>query len=141
MIASEKFSDAYLKFTLVFNQFEVREEDHIICVPEKIIRYIQNDQFFCTPKLKIQNNQNLEIIYSGHWNFSKGPDFTRATIKVNGKVYEGGVDLYVYATDGKATGIQKIRISTKSFCKSICGKVEKSYQRGLARYASIVQAE
>jgi hypothetical protein len=40
MIATEKFSDAYLKFTRVFNQFEVREEDHIICVPEKIIRYI-----------------------------------------------------------------------------------------------------
>ena len=49
MIAAEKFSDAYLKFTRVLNQFEVREEDHTIRVPEKVIRYIWNDQLFCTP--------------------------------------------------------------------------------------------
>jgi hypothetical protein len=40
MIPSEKFSDAYLKFTLVFNQFEVREEDNTTRVPEKSIRCI-----------------------------------------------------------------------------------------------------
>ena len=33
MIAAEKFSDAYLKFTRALNQFEVREEDHTIRVP------------------------------------------------------------------------------------------------------------
>jgi len=35
MIAAEKFSDAYLKFTCVLNQFELREEDHTIRAPEK----------------------------------------------------------------------------------------------------------
>ena len=84
MIAAEKFSDAYLKFTRVLNQFEVREEDHTIRVPEKVIRYIWNDQLFCTPKLKTQDDQNLEIIYPIYWNFGKGPDFTSATIKVKG---------------------------------------------------------
>ena len=49
MIAAEKFLDVYLKFTHVLNQFEVREEDHTIRVPEKVIRYIWNDQLFCTP--------------------------------------------------------------------------------------------
>lgn len=104
MIATETFSDAYLKFTKVFNQLEVREEDHTIRVPEKVIRCIWNDQLFCTPKLKTQDGQNLEIIYPGYWNFGKGPDFTRATIKVNDKLYEGDVELHVYATDWESHG-------------------------------------
>ena len=53
MIAAENFLDAYLKFTRVLNQFEVREEDHTIRVPEKVIRYIWNNQLFCTQS---QNN-------------------------------------------------------------------------------------
>jgi len=100
----EKFSDSYLKFTRVLNQFEVREEDHAIRVPEKVIRCIWNDQLFCTPKLKNQDDHNLEIIYPGYWNFGKGPDFTSATIKVNGKVYERDVELHVYATDWENHG-------------------------------------
>ncbi|MEK9629216.1 MAG: DUF2851 family protein [Nitrospinota bacterium] len=99
MIVAERFSDAYLKSTRLLNQFEVREEDHTIRVPEKVIRCIWNDQLFCTPSLKTRDGQNLEIIYPGHWNFGKGPDFTSATIKVNGKTYEGDVELHVYASD------------------------------------------
>ena len=98
------FSDAYLKFTHLYNQLQVREEDNSIRVPEKVIRCIWNDQLFCTPSLKTREGQNLEIIYPGYWNFGKGPDFTSATIKVNGKVYEGDVKLHVYATDWNAHG-------------------------------------
>jgi hypothetical protein len=46
------FSDAYLKFTHLYNQLQVREEDNTIRVPEKVIRCIWNDQLFCTPSLK-----------------------------------------------------------------------------------------
>ncbi len=98
------FSDAYLKFTNLYNQLEVREEDNTIRVPEKVIRCIWNDQLFCTPSLKTQEGQDLEVVYPGYWNFGKGPDFTSATIKVNGKVYEGDVELHVYATDWNAHG-------------------------------------
>ena len=98
------FSDAFLKFTDIYNQLQVREEDHTIRVPEKVIRCIWNDQLFCTPSLKTKDDQDLEIIYPGYWNFGKGPDFTNATIKVNGKVCKGDVELHVYATDWKAHG-------------------------------------
>ncbi len=101
------FSDAYLKFTHLYNQLQVREEDNSIRVPEKVIRCIWNDQLFCTPSLKTREGQNLEIIYPGYWNFGKGPDFTSATIKVNGKVYEGDVELHVYATDWNAHGYSR----------------------------------
>lgn len=104
MIALESFSDSYLQFTQDFNQLQVREEDHTISVPEKVIRCIWNDQLFCSPTLKTKDNKDLEVIYPGYWNFGKGPDFTSATIKVNGKVYEGDVELHAYATDWDAHG-------------------------------------
>jgi hypothetical protein len=104
MTAPAEFSDTYLKFTQVYNQMQVREEDHTIRVPEKVIRCIWNDQLFCTPSLKTNDGQTLEIIYPGYWNFGKGPDFTSATIKVNGKTYEGDVELHVYSTDWNAHG-------------------------------------
>ena len=98
------FSDAYLKFTHLYNQPQVREEDNTIRIPEKVIRCIWNDQLFCTPSLKTREGQKLEIVYPGYWNFGKGPDFTSATIKVNGKIYEGAVELHVYSTDWNAHG-------------------------------------
>lgn len=97
-------TDSYLEFTETFNQLQVQEEDHTIRVPEKVIRYIWNDQLFCTSSLRTSDDRNLEIVYPGYWNFGKGPDFTNATIKVNGKVYEGDVELHVYSTDWKTHG-------------------------------------
>ena len=40
------FSDAYLKFTHLYNQPQAREEDNTIRIPEKVIRCIWNDQLF-----------------------------------------------------------------------------------------------
>ncbi len=98
------FSESYLEFTETYTQLQVQEEDHTIRVPEKVIRCIWSDQLFCTSSLKTSDDQSLEIVYPGYWNFGKGPDFTNATIKVNGKVYEGDVELHVYSTDWKAHG-------------------------------------
>ena len=124
MTAPAAFSDAYLKFTQVYNQMQVREEDHTIRVPEKVIRCIWNDQLFCTPSLKTQDGQNLEIVYPGYWNFGKGPDFTSATIKVDGKTYEGDVELHVHSTDWNAHGHSSTRTSITLSCMSICGRAE-----------------
>ncbi|MBT6345370.1 MAG: DUF2851 family protein, partial [Nitrospina sp.] len=93
------FSDTYLKFANACNQFEVQEDNHRIQVPEKIIRCIWNDQLFSTPALQTPEGQNLEIVDAGNWNFGNGPDFTNATLKVNGKIYTGDVQLDTYATD------------------------------------------
>jgi hypothetical protein len=99
MTSLAPFSDTYLKFTHRYNQLEVREDNHRIQVPEKIIRCIWNDQLFNTPALQTPGGQNLEIVDPGNWNFGKGPDFTGATLKINGTIYEGDVQLDTYATD------------------------------------------
>jgi hypothetical protein len=55
-----------LKFTRILNQFEFRAEDHTIPVPEKVIRCIWNDQFFCTPKLKTQDEGMFAVAFIGY---------------------------------------------------------------------------
>ena len=103
-LAANLFSDTYLKFTQVFSRIHVREDGPEIRIPEKTIRCIWNDQLFRTADLKTTDDENLEVIFPGYWNFGSGPDFKNAAIKVDGKTLEGDVEIHVYATDWKAHG-------------------------------------
>ena len=103
-ISPNLFSDAYLKFTHLFSQVQVCEEERRINVPEKTIRCIWNDQLFKTRQLKTTDGDDLEIVFPGYWNFGAGPDFKSAAIKVNGVIYEGDAEIHVYSTDWKAHG-------------------------------------
>ena len=98
----EHFTRVYLKFTKVYAQQEVRETEQDVRIPEKTIRCIWNDQLFKTKDLQCTDGEKLEIIFPGFWNFGSGPDFTKARIQVDGKIYEGDVELHVYSTDWKA---------------------------------------
>ena len=98
----EYFIDAYVKFNHLFSQVQVREEDFSVRVPEKTIRCIWNDQLLNRQKLKTTDQEDLEIVFPGYWNFGKGPDFKSAAIKINGHLYKGDVELHVYSTDWKA---------------------------------------
>ncbi len=98
------FSDIYIKFTDLFHQVQVREDQPEVRVPEKTIRCIWNDQIFNTHKLRTTEGADLEIIFPGYWNFGNGPDFKSAAIRVDGKTYEGDVEIHVYSSDWKAHG-------------------------------------
>ncbi|MFQ5449683.1 MAG: DUF2851 family protein [Nitrospinaceae bacterium] len=105
MIATQElFSEIYLQFTHWFSQVQVREEETGVRVPEKTIRCIWNDQLFHSGALKTTDQENLEILFPGYWNFGPGPDFRSAVIKVNGITYEGDVEIHVYSTDWKTHG-------------------------------------
>ena len=95
------FTDTYLRFTNQYFSSTVEEEDELK-IPEKVIRCIWNDQLFKTPHLKTPEDENLEVIFPGYWNFGPGPDFKSAAIKINGKLYEGDVELHVYGSDWKS---------------------------------------
>lgn len=101
-LSEHLFTDVYLKFTEMLSHGEVREEDAKIHVPEKTIRCVWNDQLFKKKILKTTGGRDLEVIFPGYWNFGKGPDFKSCAIKVDGKLYEGDVEIHVYATDWKA---------------------------------------
>ncbi len=98
----EFFSTTYYKFTRLYSALRVEEDEPQLRVPEKTIRCIWNDQLFKTGDLTTTDNESLKVVYPGHWNFGSGPDFTHAIIEVDGKAYEGDVELHVYSTDWKA---------------------------------------
>jgi len=95
------FTDTYLKFTNQYFNSTVEEEDELK-IPEKVIRCIWNDQLFKQSSLESPEGENLEVIFPGYWNFGPGPDFKSAAIKINGKLYEGDVELHVYGSDWKS---------------------------------------
>ncbi len=101
-VGKKYFTSVYLKFTQLYSQ--VQEDEPDIRIPEKTIRCIWNDQLFNTKQLQTTDEERLEIVFPGYWNFGGGPDFTRAVIKVNGKTYEGDVELHVYSSDWKCHG-------------------------------------
>ncbi|NIQ00404.1 MAG: DUF2851 family protein, partial [Nitrospinaceae bacterium] len=86
----------------LINQVQVKEGESSIRVPEKTIRCIWNDQWFKSQDLRTTDGERLEILFPGYWNFGPGPDFKSATIRVEGKTFEGDVEIHVYCTDWKA---------------------------------------
>lgn len=101
-VKKEYFSRIYLKFTQICSQLEVQEDEPDVRIPEKTIRCIWNDQLLKTEQLRSTDSERLEIVFPGYWNFGSGPDFTKAVIKVDGRTYEGDVELHVYSTDWKS---------------------------------------
>ncbi len=99
----QTFTDRYLKFTQLYTRTHVEEESEER-IPEKVIRCVWNDQLIKTDALKTTDGQPLEIIFPGYWNFGSGPDFKSATIRVDGTLHEGDVELHVYGCDWKAHG-------------------------------------
>lgn len=97
------FTDHYRKFTRLYTRTHVEEETEER-IPEKVIRCIWNDQLIQADGLKTTDDRPLEIIFPGYWNFGSGPDFKSAAIRVDGKLYEGDVELHVYGCDWKAHG-------------------------------------
>jgi len=96
------FTDIYQKFTGWFTEVQVDQKESRIHVPEKTLRCVWNDQLFRAENLKTTDNQELEIVFPGHWNFGPGPDFKNAAVKVSGKLLEGDIALHVYASDWTA---------------------------------------
>ena len=98
-VRKEHFTSIYLKFTQIYSRLEVQEDEPDARIPEKTIRCIWNDQLLKTKQLQSADGGKLEIIFPGYWNFGSGPDFTKAVIRVDGRTYEGDVELHVYSTD------------------------------------------
>ncbi|MDA1109239.1 MAG: DUF2851 family protein [Nitrospinae bacterium] len=103
--APELFTNSFSKYTHDFTQIQVDEKERKIRVPEKTIRCIWNEQLFKTKQLQTTSGEELEIIFSGHWNFGPGPDFKNAAMKVNGKILEGDVQIHVYSSDWQANDL------------------------------------
>jgi len=95
-------AEKYLKFVQTFSNIHVREEDAKIRIPEKVIRCVWNDQALDTIKFCTTENEPAEVVFPGYWNFGPGPDFKNASIKINGKLIEGDLEIHTYSSDWNA---------------------------------------
>ncbi len=96
------YAENYLNFTRIFSSVRVCEEDSKIRIPEKVLRCVWNDQTLKKDELCTTEAESAEVIFPGYWNFGPGPDFKNAAIKINGKLFEGDLEIHVYSGDWKA---------------------------------------
>lgn len=66
---------------------------------EELLHFLWNNKFFCTRKLKINSNENLEIINTGSWNNNSGPDFLNAQIYLDNQLWVGNIEIHVKSSD------------------------------------------
>ena len=102
-VERHSFTDLYLKFTQLYTRTQVEEETEER-IPEKVIRCVWNDQLIKTDGLTTTDGRSLEVVFPGYWNFGSGPDFKSASIRIDGTLHEGDVELHVYGCDWKAHG-------------------------------------
>lgn len=67
-------------------------------IPEDLLHYIWENRLFETQDLII-NNKPSEIIDTGSRNYSSGPDFFNAKIRIGETVWAGNVEIHVKASD------------------------------------------
>ncbi|RNA60608.1 DUF2851 family protein [Chryseobacterium nematophagum] len=66
---------------------------------EKLLQYLWNYKIFNNFDFKDINGNAIEILEFGTWNTDAGPDFLRATIKINGLILAGNIELHVKSSD------------------------------------------
>jgi hypothetical protein len=66
---------------------------------ERLLQYIWQFQYFNRRELQVSTGENLQIIHPGTWNVHQGPDFLQASIKINGTLWVGNVELHVLTSD------------------------------------------
>ena len=62
---------------------------------EDYIQYIWKFRLFNSLNLKTHSGKKVEIIKQGQQNFSSGPDFSNAKIKIDGQLWAGNVEIHV----------------------------------------------
>lgn len=75
--------------------------------PEAKLHEIWRSQAIPSQYLKIADGLALDIINPGQYNSASGPDFLRATLRLDGKLVEGDVECHLQASDWEAHGHQR----------------------------------
>jgi hypothetical protein len=66
---------------------------------ERLLQYIWQFQYFNQKELEVLSGESLQIIHPGTWNVHQGPDFLHATIKIDGTLWVGHVELHIQTSD------------------------------------------
>ncbi len=68
---------------------------------EKLLQYIWQMQYFNKADLQTVYQDTLTIIHPGLLNANQGPDFIKATVRINNTTWVGNIEIHVKASDWK----------------------------------------
>jgi hypothetical protein len=71
---------------------------------EDILHFVWKHNTAMFNSLKTSNNERIEIISAGEYNFDSGPDFFNAKIKIGQTVWAGNVEVHVNSSDWNRHG-------------------------------------
>lgn len=71
---------------------------------EYFLHYLWNTKQIEIDGLKTSSGSDLEIIHFGFYNSDAGPDFLQATIKIDGILWVGNIEIHVLSSDWKKHG-------------------------------------
>jgi len=68
-------------------------------IGESLVHHIWDGQHFSGSNLRSTDGREIHILKPGFWNGDAGPDFVKAEIIIDGKLYEGDVEIHVKASE------------------------------------------
>lgn len=66
---------------------------------ERLLQYLWQFQYFNQKELQVSSGESLQVIHPGTWNVHQGPDFLQATVKIDGTLWIGNIELHVHTSD------------------------------------------
>ena len=71
---------------------------------ERLLQFIWQFQYFNRHDLSVNDGAALQIIHPGKYNTNQGPDFLEATIKIEGTILVGSIELHINTSDWNKHG-------------------------------------
>ncbi len=68
-------------------------------VPEKLLHYIWQHQYYQHTNLSTDEGESLTILNAGIYNLNQGPDFTDASIRINNIKLVGNIEIHLNSSD------------------------------------------
>ncbi|MFQ6040567.1 MAG: DUF2851 family protein, partial [Candidatus Poribacteria bacterium] len=68
-------------------------------VDENLVHHIWDDQHFLNANLRATDGREISILKTGFWNGDAGPDFVKAEVIIDGKLYSGDVEVHVKSSE------------------------------------------
>jgi hypothetical protein len=66
---------------------------------EEFLQYTWKHGLFSKEKLSTVTGETIEIINAGKWNSDSGPDFFNASVKIEGTLWAGNVEVHINSSD------------------------------------------
>lgn len=73
-------------------------------VDERLVQCIWHDAMFRQEALTTASGKRLEVLDSGRWNTSRGPDFQNVRLRLAGEELNGAVEIHVHSSGWRAHG-------------------------------------